>query len=127
LVFLDKGDIFYPSDMAAHVSNTHPTLNFTSVKDAPEPLTLDNLNDLNVLGGDNVYLTSRPLLTELPKYLHGQKPNKKTLQTKNTVSCVVALANKEDGILDAFYIYFYTFNEGPTALGHRVGNHLGDW
>lgn len=113
--------------MAAHVLNTHPTLNFTSVKDATEPLTLDNLNDLNDFGGESVYLTSTTLLTDLPKYLKGKKPNKKTLQTENAVSCVIALANKEDGILDAFYIYFYTFNEGPTAFGHRVGNHLGDW
>lgn len=127
LVFLDSGDEFYPSDMAAHVSNAHPTMNFTPVKDAPEGLTLDNLNDLNDLGGDSIYLTSTTLLTNLPNYLHGQKPDKKTLQTENAVSCVIALANKEDGILDAFYIYFYTFNDGPRALGHQVGNHLGDW
>ncbi|TVY89114.1 putative vacuolar protein sorting-associated protein [Lachnellula willkommii] len=127
LVFLDTGDEFYPSDMAAHVSNTHPTMNFTPVKDDPEGLTLDNLNTLNDLGGDSIYLTSTTLLTKLPNYLHGQKPDKKTLQTENAVSCVIALANKEDGILDAFYIYFYTFNDGPTALGRKVGNHLGDW
>jgi len=127
LVFLDIGEEFYPSDMAAHVSNTHPTIDFTPVKDAPEGLTLDNLNDLNDLGGDKIYLTSTTLLTKLPNYLHGQKPDKKTLQTENAVSCVIAVANKDGGILDAFYIYFYTFNDGPTALGHKVGNHLGDW
>ena len=127
MVFLDKGDKFYPSDMAAHISNTHPTLNFTSISDAPE-LTLDNLNVLNDLGGDNVYLASTPRLTRIPHFLYGQIPNQKTLQTKDAVSCVIALAEKENGkILDAFYIYFYAFNEGPNALGHRIGNHLGDW
>ena len=127
LVFLDKGDLFYPSDLVTHVSNTHPELNHTTIKDTPERLTLDNLNILNDVGGDKVYLTSTENLIKLPNYLKGEPPNKKTLQTGNAISCVIALAEKADGILDAFYIYFYTFNEGPTALGHRVGNHLGDW
>lgn len=113
--------------MALHIVNTHPTLNFTAIEGAPDDLTLDNLNDLNELGGEDVFLTSTAPLIEIPKYLHGKAPNKKTLQTENAISCVIALANKEEGVLDAFYIYFYTFNEGPTALGHTVGNHLGDW
>jgi len=113
--------------MALHVASTHPTLNFTAIEGAPDHLTLDNLNGLNELGGEDVCLTSTATLTVLPKYLHGHAPNKNTLQTENAVSCVVALVNKEEGILDAFYMYFYTFNEGPNALGHRVGNHLGDW
>jgi hypothetical protein len=127
LVFLDKVDAYYPSDMAAHLTNTHPTLNFTSIEGAPNPLTLHNLDKLNDLGGDKLYLTSTSNVMNLPKFLNGQAPHHKTLQTHNAKSCVIVVVEKGDAIVDAFYIYFYTFNAGPTALGHVVGNHLGDW
>jgi hypothetical protein len=35
--------------------------------------------------------------------------------------------DKGDGIVDAFWFYFYSFNEGNTVLGIRFGNHVGDW
>ena len=127
MISLDKGDNYYPSDLATHVTNTHATINFTAVEGAPTPLTLDNLNLLNDLGGDSIYLTSIENVIKFPKFLNGKKPDTKTLQTKDAISCVIICVDKGEGILDAFYIYFYTFNEGPTGLGHRVGNHLGDW
>jgi hypothetical protein len=85
---------------------------------------LDTLNDL---GGEDVYLTSNEDLGKIPNYLHGQAPNKKTLQTEEAVSTVVIVVDKGDGIVDAFYMYFYTFNQGPTVYGHELGDHLGDW
>lgn len=113
--------------MAIHVANTHPTINFTAVQGAPQLLSLDNLNSLNDLGGDDIYLTSTENVIKLPKFLNGQKPDAKTLKTNDAFSCVIICVDKGNGIVDAFYMYFYTFNEGPTGLGHRVGNHLGDW
>lgn len=127
LVFLDNNDKYYPSDMLKHIANTHPEVNHTAVEGVPDPLTLDNLDKLNEFGGKNIYLTSTENLIKYPKFLHGKKPDSKTLQTGKAKSCVVVVVEKGDSILDAFYMYFYTFNEGPTALGHTVGNHLGDW
>lgn len=124
---LDKEDIYYPSDIATHVVNTHATINFTAVRGAPKPLSLDNLHLLNELGGESIYLTSIENVIKLPKFLGGKKPDTKTLQTKDAFSCVIICVDKGNGILDAFYMYFYTFNEGPIGFGHRVGNHLGDW
>jgi hypothetical protein len=112
--------------MAYHVSKTRPTFNFTSISQA-SPLTLDNLDSLNEFGGKEVYLTSRSDVTKLPKYLHGQKPNAKTLQTEGAVSCVIIVVDKGNGIVDAFYMYFYSFNQGPSVYGHELGDHLGDW
>ncbi|KAH8593002.1 hypothetical protein B0O99DRAFT_516521 [Bisporella sp. PMI_857] len=126
-VYLDREDAYLPSDMATHISSTHATLNFTPIEMAPERLSLQNLDSLNKLGGDQVYLTSTENVIKLPKYLRGTKPDPKTLQTKDAVSCVIIIVNKDSGIVDAFYMYFYSFNAGPTALGHIVGNHLGDW
>jgi len=127
LVLLDKKEKYFPSDMELHVSSTHPTINFTDVKGAPEPLSLKNLNLLNGLGGEKIFLTSKENVIQMPKFLVGQKPDTKTLQTKDAVSCVIITVDKGNGTTDAFYMYFYTFNEGPTALHHTVGNHLGDW
>lgn len=127
MVYLDVGEIYYPSDLATHVEKTHPTLNFTTIKDIPNPLNLDNLDKLNTLGDDNVYLTSTKSIIQMPKFLQGKKPGTKSLRTKHANSCAVVVVEKGNGIVDAFYMYFYTFNEGPSGLGHRVGNHLGDW
>ena len=113
--------------MAIHVSNTHGALNFTPIEGAPDRLSLHNLHLLNDLGGDKVYLTSNEELVSLPKYLHANKPDAKTLQTKDAISCVIIVVNKGNGIMDAFYMYFYTFNKGPTVLGYDIGDHLGDW
>ena len=92
-----------------------------------ESLTLDNLDSLNEKGGEEVYLSSNENLGTTPKYLHGQAPSKETLQTAKAVSTVVIVVDKGNGIVDAFYMYFYTFNQGPSVYGHEIGNHLGDW
>ena len=113
--------------MAKHLENTHPTINFTALTGGPDPLTLDNLNELNKLGGEDIFLSSIEDVTTLPKFLHGQEPNQVTYRTDNAKSCVVIVVDKGDGIIDAFYMYWYIFNDGPSALGHQVGNHLGDW
>lgn len=125
LVFLEKSDKFYPSDLGLHVASTHPAVNFAPVDVAS--LDLDSLDTLNDLGGEEVYLTSNENLATIPQYLHRQAPNKKTLQTENAVSAVIVVVEKGEGIIDAFYMYFYTFNQGPSVYGHELGDHLGDW
>lgn len=113
--------------MATHVASTHATLAFTKIDGAPDRLSLQNLNMLNDLGGESIYLTSNEELTKYPKYLHASEPDSATLQTKDAISCVVVVVDKGKGIMDAFYMYFYTFNQGPTVFGHELGDHLGDW
>lgn len=127
LVFLDRGDPYFPSDMATHLKHTHPTKDWKNITDAVRPLDLDNLHTLNDEGGKDVYLTSTVDLITLPPFLKGQKPDPKTLQTAGAISCVIIVVDKGSGITDAFFMYFYTYNKGPAALGHEVGNHLGDW
>lgn len=125
LVLLEKSDKFYPSDLGVHLANTHPALNFTPID--TETLGLANLDTLNDLGGEQIYLTSNENLGKTPKYLHGQAPNQKTLQTEKAVSTVIIVVEKGEGVVDAFYMYFYTFNQGPSVYGHELGDHLGDW
>ena len=124
-MLLEKDEKFFPSDLGLHLVNTHPAVNFTALDVPPQELiVLDKLNDR---GGDDVYLTSNENLAKIPKYLHGQAPSKKNLQTEKAVGTVVIVVEKGDGIVDTFYMYFYSFNQGPTVYGYELGNHLGDW
>ena len=127
LVYLDREETYFPSDISRHIRKTHPTYNFTDVPLTEKP-TLDNLSNLNShLDSEHIYLTSTKNVIDLPKFLQGKKPDAKTLQTHHAKSCAVIVVEKEDGIVDAFYMYFYSFNAGPHALGSVVGNHVGDW
>jgi hypothetical protein len=40
---------------------------------------------------------------------------------------VLVMVDKGNGILDAFWFYFYSYNLGTTVLNIRFGNHVGDW
>jgi hypothetical protein len=41
---------------------------------------------------------------------------------------VLICVDKGDGAIDAFWFYFYSYNEGPYVMGGGpYGNHLGDW
>jgi hypothetical protein len=40
---------------------------------------------------------------------------------------ILILVDKGNGILDAFWFYFYSYNLGTTVLNIRFGNHIGDW
>jgi hypothetical protein len=124
---LDKHDKYFPSDLATHLKNTHPEVKFKKVKDAPDALTLENLDSLNKMGGSDIYLTSNEDVTKMPKFLNANPPDSKTLKTTHAKSCAVILVDKGKGIMDAFYMYFYTFNQGPTLQDHELGDHLGDW
>lgn len=125
---LDTREKFFPSDLLEHVCHTHPALNFTLISNTPDPLTLFNLAALNDLGGEEVFLTLKEdsQIPSNPKFLEGDRPDIRTLQTKGT-SCAVIIRDRGNGILDAFYMYFYSFNQGPTVLFKEIGNHVGDW
>ncbi|KAF4637862.1 hypothetical protein G7Y89_g216 [Cudoniella acicularis] len=40
---------------------------------------------------------------------------------------ILVLVNKGNGVLDAFWFYFYSYNLGTTVFNIRFGNHIGDW
>ncbi|KAK6580682.1 hypothetical protein PZA11_006918 [Diplocarpon coronariae] len=127
LVWLDDGEAYFPSDILAQVQNTHPDINLTMIRNLP-PLTLENLNILNAYGnhGRNVYLTSNINVTDEPKWLTGIVPNSKG-RTHNVTSSVIIVNDRGNGCVDAFYMYFYAYNQGNTVLFQEFGDHIGDW
>lgn len=46
---------------------------------------------------------------------------------RSSAPAFLVMVDKGDGILDAFWFFFYSFNLGQKVLNIRFGNHVGDW
>ncbi|CAG8951660.1 hypothetical protein HYFRA_00005460 [Hymenoscyphus fraxineus] len=127
LVYLDTGEAYFPSDIDSQIDNTHPEINYTAIAEAPS-LTPDNLSLLNNFGdsGKYVYLTSNVDVTTNPAWLEGVVPDADG-ETVCATSAAIIVVDKGNGLVDAFYMYFYAFNKGTTVLGQELGDHIGDW
>lgn len=128
IVWLDVKEQYFPSDIYAQVVNTDPMVNFTAIDVNQSPLTLENLDILNLFGdhGANVYLTSIMDVTTDPKWLDGVVPDTSG-KTNNATSCAIIISDHGAGMVDVFYFYFYAYNQGNTVLFHELGDHIGDW
>jgi hypothetical protein len=121
-----------PSDLAGQLTHTIPEINETVDSTAPNPVTLGNLNDLNEVGngGVNVYLTSKEGIEALPAWFGGVTPNSASHETVGATSCAIITVDKGNGLLDAFFFYFYAYNRGDWVLNLQAlefGDHVGDW
>lgn len=141
MVWLHSDDPFMPSDLTAHIRHVTPMLDHEPIPDVP-PLDLDNLEVLNE-HGDQVALTSNDDPTKFPDWLFGEAPDEEG-RIHNSTACAVILVEKSEAELDAFYFYFYSFDEGANSSqvlepfiyllkgeeadkGMHFGNHVGDW
>jgi hypothetical protein len=128
VAYLSARDKYLPSDISGQLANTQPEVNFTVVSQAPNPLTLNNLDQLNNYGnnGDEVYLTSKDDVETNPAWLYGVAPNSNG-RTQGATSAAVVVNDHGDGVVDVFYFYFYAFDFGGVYFGLNIGNHVGDW
>ena len=46
---------------------------------------------------------------------------------RSDAPAVLIVVNKDHGVVDAFWFFFYSFNLGNVVLNVRFGNHVGDW
>ncbi|KXL44201.1 MAG: hypothetical protein FE78DRAFT_150702, partial [Acidomyces sp. 'richmondensis'] len=46
---------------------------------------------------------------------------------KSKAPAILIVADKGNGVVDAFWFFFYSFNLGQKVLNIRFGNHVGDW
>ncbi|KAF2772612.1 hypothetical protein EJ03DRAFT_307020 [Teratosphaeria nubilosa] len=46
---------------------------------------------------------------------------------RSNAPAILIVADKGDGIVDAFWFFFYSFNLGQKVFNIRFGNHVGDW
>jgi len=108
IVYLHSTETYFPSDLGAQLANTQPEINYEVVSGAPNPLTLNNLDSLNALGGSSIYLTSLEDTTSdpQPQWLKGVVPDS-TGKTDGAVSCSIIVCDYGNGTVDAYYMYFY--------------------
>ncbi|EZF29009.1 hypothetical protein H101_07305 [Trichophyton interdigitale H6] len=103
-------------------------INHVAIPNVPADITLNNLDQLNKLGGNKVCLTSKEGIQALPAWFRGVKPNKDGKTEGAVSSAIVVREHGDEGkTVDAFYFYFYAYNQGNTVLGIEFGDHVGDW
>ena len=132
LCWLDTAEQYFPSDLNTHLADVSPYVNNTPIANAPTPLTLSNLDSLNAFGnnGKDVYLTANNggvAAQPQPAFFHGTRPDPTTHSAPGAVIIVVPKAN---GVVDAFYFYFFSWDQGNFVLGQptlEFGDHTGDW
>jgi hypothetical protein len=126
VVWLDTQEDYFPGAISSQLQNTQPEVNFQPLTGGPSPLTLDNLSDLNALGGSNVSLSSKDDFTTYPSWLNGTRPDS-TGKVAGDPSAAIIVNDYGNGTVYAFYMYFYPFNYGNIVFGSPAGNHVGDW
>ena len=151
-VHLYSGEQYWPCDIAKHLHHTTPYLNYTPAQAKSDHVKLDNLDDLNKWGR-YVYLTSNDNVEEQPEWLLGESniPESRpqcqhdatAIRDANDddppIACgqkkkgysdapaILIVVEKDDGVVDAFWFFFYSFNKGNKVFNVRFGNHIGDW
>jgi hypothetical protein len=56
-----------------------------------------------------------------------QLMGKKVIGGRSDAPAVLVMVPKGDGIVDAFWFFFYSYNLGNAVFNIRFGNHVGDW
>ena len=150
LVHLNSEEQFWPCDIKEHLFHVTPEVNYTPIEGLPQS-NLSNLDQLNHFdNGRHVFLTSNDNVEDRPDWLGGQIniPDDFTDDAKadhfesqtirgmirkqshgghSDAPAVLLTIDKDDGIVDAFWFFFYSYNLGNIVFNIRFGNHIGDW
>ncbi|EXJ89148.1 hypothetical protein A1O3_02212 [Capronia epimyces CBS 606.96] len=135
VAYLHSTEAYFPSDIGSHLAHTRPEDSSGAVLTLPtssSPLTLSNLDELNAFAnsGADVYLTSKEGIEALPAWFQGTRPSADGTTGASTVASAIVTVAKANDTLDAFYFYFYAYNQGNWVLGSQAlefGDHVGDW
>ncbi len=150
LVHLFSEEQFWPCDIKEHLFHVTPELNYTPIQGLPQ-VNLTNLDQLNRFEeGRHVFLTSNDNVEDRPDWLGGQinipddftddkkagpydpqtnrgKIRKQSHGGHSDAPAVLLTIDKGNGIVDAFWFFFYSYNLGNIVFNVRFGNHIGDW
>ncbi|KAI0081663.1 hypothetical protein K474DRAFT_1587496 [Panus rudis PR-1116 ss-1] len=114
-------ETWFPSDISTHLTHVSPQINFTDVAPA---VTFTNISAL----GADVFLTSKDPIDASPQPAWMvSTENKPDGKGRSGAPATIILVEKDGGILDAFYFYFYSFDEGNGIYGLNFTSHVGDW
>lgn len=76
-------------------------------------------------GEELVDVGDEPWQSELRRSL--KKRGKKVVGGRSDAPAVLVVVPKENGVVDAFWFFFYSYNLGNSVFNVRFGNHVGDW
>ncbi|PSN64433.1 hypothetical protein BS50DRAFT_73764 [Corynespora cassiicola Philippines] len=55
------------------------------------------------------------------------KRGRKVVGGRSDAPAALVVVPKDDGVVDAFWFFFYSYNLGNSVFNVRFGNHVGDW
>ncbi|KAL1595064.1 Vacuolar protein sorting-associated protein 62 [Paraconiothyrium brasiliense] len=76
-------------------------------------------------GEELVDVGDEPWQSELRRTL--KKRGKKVVGGRSDAPATLVVVPKENGVVDAFWFFFYSYNLGNSVFNVRFGNHVGDW
>lgn len=80
-----------------------------------------NQQVLGVTGRQSPHYKAGPLQNQ------SRHAKSRMLAGRSKAPAVLVVVDKGDGIVDAFWFFFYSYNLGNVVLNIRFGNHVGDW
>lgn len=87
----------------------------------------DLANALADMDPEHLFGEGSELEEELRKRYGGQRIHVEKTGGRSNAPAVLLVIDKGNGIVDAFWFYFYSFNLGNVVFDVRFGNHIGDW
>ncbi|KAA8915134.1 hypothetical protein TRICI_002743 [Trichomonascus ciferrii] len=128
LVHLYSEETYWPYGIEDYVP--HFTLQDGLHRNVSEGrLRLQDLEHYRRYGLGELFLTAKDDFDNDPAWITGREnvPDIETGRIRGApATCIVV--DKGDGVVDAFWFYFYSFNLGPFVMGGGpYGNHIGDW
>ncbi|KAL4245139.1 Vacuolar Protein Sorting-Associated [Abortiporus biennis] len=115
-------ETWFPSDISSHLSHVVPQVNFTNLTGS---VTFQSIGGLP----SDVFLTSKDPVEDQPEWMLSTE-NIPDANGKSGAPATIVVVEKSGGILDAFYFYFYSFNEGNAIFNITpltFEDHIGDW
>lgn len=92
----------------------------------PDPTTSDRLVPTSSPEGEELV---EPEEIWQPELLKDRRrfEGRKVAGGRSDAPAVLVVVPKGDGVVDAFWFFFYSYNLGNTVFNVRFGNHVGDW
>ena len=103
---LYSGESWWPSDTSIHLQHVTPEVNYVPVGENATMETLDTF-------ATDVYLTSNDNVETNPAWLTSDYGIPNNTGYSVAPATIIAAAKPGD-IVDVFYFYFYSYNEGNT-------------
>ncbi|ODV88964.1 hypothetical protein CANCADRAFT_132337 [Tortispora caseinolytica NRRL Y-17796] len=132
-VHLYSEEIYLPyhvRDYVTHFTATQHGKNITNClrrnRRCPDRLKLSDLK--NLPRKSDIYLTAVDEFDGDPDWITGLKNLPDPETHRSDAPAILIVVDRGNGVVDAFWFYFYSFNLGPFVMGAGpYGNHIGDW